>query len=652
MFGVVFLLLFLGLPLKSEAESIDAEIQRHVRAATFEVVQLKPTEDPLIYEKPLPLELIPYQQRIDKYRSIGTAFAIGNNEFITAAHVLALGLSTLYGPLMLRNADGEVYAIDKVLRYSQAQDFVVFSLQAKPRGFEILTIGDPPSLNDPVFSVGNALGQGVVIRDGVFTSETPEENEGRWRWLRFSAAASPGNSGGPLVDKRGSVVGVVLRKSAQENLNYAVPIKLVIESSDRQAVIDSRNPFRLSIMDTSEVVETHDRIALPMLLPSFINELRAIKEASIERSDAQLLTHNQDRLFPQSDTSATLLNETFASPFPRRIHEGSDHIWVASLPQIQTFQLEHNGFVQMGGGVFRLHAPDDVRLTAIYGDSKLFMDLLLRGAYSLHRKVGTDTVKVTSLGKAQQEFLYTDHYGRVWQGKAWPIPFDDLYVVVMNLPTPEGCVSLVATGPSSVMKIMVRQQELLLDYVFVTFEASLERWNEYLSLKSVHPRTFNALTLTVEPEKKLDFNSDRFKLSVTPEQQSLAKDSVLSLNFSFQRDGHDVVWDVGGLSVTSNGEGSGSSMEIQRIERPEPSLPTKFQTIWNQLNENLFPYNREAIVANSRTKISGSVTNSAVAKDAAHVKYLLSVSANGEQQTKAMQERFIALNDKVKIVEH
>ncbi|HPY53987.1 MAG TPA: hypothetical protein PK505_08365, partial [Treponemataceae bacterium] len=54
-----------------------------------------------------------------------------------------------------------------------------------------------------VFSVGNALGDGIVIRNGVYTSTTYEDQNGEWKWIRFSAAASPGNSGGPLLQVKG-----------------------------------------------------------------------------------------------------------------------------------------------------------------------------------------------------------------------------------------------------------------------------------------------------------------------------------------------------------------------------------------------------------------------------------------------------------------
>ena len=95
------------------AQGLSSEAQQRLRAATFEVVQLKPDDGAVTYEHALPMELIPYQQRVDKYRSIGTAFAIGPNRFVTAGHVIAMGSGSQFGPPALRDAAGAVYAIDK-----------------------------------------------------------------------------------------------------------------------------------------------------------------------------------------------------------------------------------------------------------------------------------------------------------------------------------------------------------------------------------------------------------------------------------------------------------------------------------------------------------------------------------------------------------
>jgi S1-C subfamily serine protease len=207
----------------SKNVSLGSRVMDTISEAVYEVVVLKPTKDSLQYEKPLPMDLIPYSIRTDKYYSIGTAFAISPSEFVSAAHVMNLGSGSQFKEAFLRDRQGKVYSIEKVLKYSKNQDFIVFSLRnAKVKKF--LSVNQRPRVNQKVFAVGNALGEGIVIRDGLYTSDTPEEEAGEWKWIRFSAAASPGNSGGPLLDRDGKVIGIVLRKSPGENLNYAVPI--------------------------------------------------------------------------------------------------------------------------------------------------------------------------------------------------------------------------------------------------------------------------------------------------------------------------------------------------------------------------------------------------------------------------------------------
>ena len=207
------------------------ELQQQARAATFEVVLRKPERETATYEKPLPLELVPFIERNDHYWSVGTAFAVAPNAFVTAAHVIAGGVGSQFGIPGIRDNAGKVYPIDRVLKYANHEDFVVFSVTGSPVVTPLPT-STQTSVDDPVFAVGNALGEGVVVRDGLLTSLTPEARDGKWKWLRFSAAASPGNSGGPLLDSHGSVIGIVSRKSPNENLNYALPIELVLNAAN------------------------------------------------------------------------------------------------------------------------------------------------------------------------------------------------------------------------------------------------------------------------------------------------------------------------------------------------------------------------------------------------------------------------------------
>ena len=64
---------------------------KNIRAACFEVVAEKPTQDSLTYDKPLNWDLLDFNVRGDKFMPLGTAFAISATELVTAAHVFSPG---------------------------------------------------------------------------------------------------------------------------------------------------------------------------------------------------------------------------------------------------------------------------------------------------------------------------------------------------------------------------------------------------------------------------------------------------------------------------------------------------------------------------------------------------------------------------------
>jgi len=643
--------LLLALSTAARADGLGAGLQQQIRAATFEVVQRKPEEGTVItYEKPLPFDLIPYQQRIDSYRSIGTAFAIDGHRFVTAAHVLGAGFDSQYGPPALRDAAGHVFDIAQVIKYSQEQDFAVVTLKDVP-DVAPLQPGPKPALNDPIYAVGNALGEGVVIRDGVFTSETPEEEKGRWQWLRFSAAASPGNSGGPLVDAQGRLVGIVLRKSANENLNYAAPFGLVTAASEAQGTLGTRSVVRLPMLDASEMIDSRHSTRLPQSLTGFYAALAANSASALEAGNRTLLEHNAARLFPASPGSQEELLRVASSPLPRLIHETADRRWALDDSQTSTVQLPANGFVIGGGGSIRLRAPDNVALKDLYGDSKLYMDLLLQGALPLRRQVGTDSVKVTSLGKAVEHESYTDSYGRAWQLLAWAIPFNDTYIISFNLPSPEGYASLVFAIPSMARQAMIKETELLLPYFYVTLHGSIERWHEYLALPGVQPGALTALNLSVEPGRRVHLHSKRFELDVTPELQSLGKTAEMSLNFSFFRDGGSVVWDLGGLSIQDRAA-DGNAIGLLRAAAPGADLPESFHTSWNNLTAGNYPYNGRPTSSDGTTRVSIAAPAAGVAAADIKVLYELTASIPGSSPDPGLDAKLARFKAGFTALEH
>jgi serine protease Do len=632
----------------ASAAELTAAVQQRIRAATFEVVQLKPPDGHITYDRPPPMDLIPYQQRIDKYRSIGTAFAIGPNRYVTASHVIGLGVGSLFGPPALRDAAGNVYDIDQVYKYSSRRDFAVFSLREEPKGVLTLAPGAKPALNATVYAVGNALGEGVVIRDGVYTSDTPEELDGQWQWLRFSAAASPGNSGGPLVDQHGKVIGVVLRKSPSENLNMALPIAELLDAKEGEGRMGGRVPVRLPIIDASETLTFDERFDLPKPLAEMCATLKQLTGKVLLEGTNKLLADNAEHLFPRGTGSERMLHTNERAAFPLLLHEDPNKVWVGYPEQRHTVQLDGNGFVELSSGFLRLRAPDDVKLGRLYGDDKLYMDLLLK-AYELKRTVGSDAVRVTSLGEPKNVSQLTDRWGRTWQVRDWAIPYDDQMLSLISLPTPEGYVAALGRFPSGFVDVVHQTSQLICDYVYLTMEGSLTQWQDYLALKGVRPKAFDALQIRIDPDREVAFHSDRYELDVKPDLVKLSKSSMLYLDFGFSGEESAAAWGVNRI-VVSEAPHTNNWIHVARRTQPPPSLPSDFQTNWTKLKSRAFPYNGLIESDNGQTHINSALELPKSGPDAS-VRYALEVTEEGVQSQEVMTRKLQLLEHSVKVLE-
>jgi len=83
---------------------------------------------------------------------------------------------------------------------------------------------------DPVFAIGNpGLGAKVLshtVSQGIVSS--PARNIAGLLYIQTTAAVNPGNSGAPLFNAQGHVVGVVTLKAFyQENIAFAIPVNYV-----------------------------------------------------------------------------------------------------------------------------------------------------------------------------------------------------------------------------------------------------------------------------------------------------------------------------------------------------------------------------------------------------------------------------------------
>ena len=91
-----------------------------------------------------------------------------------------------------------------------------------------MRLGDSDAVvvGEHAISIGNPLGLEHTLTDGLISSRRVYSSKA---WIQFSAPISPGNSGGPLFNMRGEVIGISTATlssfgSSAQNLNLAVPV--------------------------------------------------------------------------------------------------------------------------------------------------------------------------------------------------------------------------------------------------------------------------------------------------------------------------------------------------------------------------------------------------------------------------------------------
>lgn len=133
--------------------------------------------------------------------------------------------------------DGQRYAVD-VVGYSRTQDVAVLQLRGAA-GLPTAAIGGEASVGEPVVAMGNARGQGgtpsavagkvLALNQTVSATDTlTGANETLGGLIQADTPIRPGDSGGPMVNNNGQVIGV--NTAATDNYKmsggqgFAIPI--------------------------------------------------------------------------------------------------------------------------------------------------------------------------------------------------------------------------------------------------------------------------------------------------------------------------------------------------------------------------------------------------------------------------------------------
>jgi serine protease Do len=179
-------------------------------------------------QKPQPKNPQGGEDDVQRIQAGGSGVIISaDGEILTNFHVVD-GLRGGEVSLQVKTADGKTYPA-KVVQKDKELDIALIKIEATHLPFASLGDSDAMKVGEWVVAIGNPLGLEHTVTQGIISAKGRKlGGAGLESFLQTDAAINRGNSGGPLLNLRGEVIGINTAINPEgQNLGFAVPINMV-----------------------------------------------------------------------------------------------------------------------------------------------------------------------------------------------------------------------------------------------------------------------------------------------------------------------------------------------------------------------------------------------------------------------------------------
>lgn len=164
--------------------------------------------------------------------STGSGFFVADGMIATNYHVIEGAQK-----IIVKTTEGEnakEFSINTIVGYDRKLDIAILSINKES---DSLVINQDKLKNgQSVFAIGSPFGLTSTITQGIVSSASRDFGDGV-SYIQFDAAVSPGNSGGPLVNAYGEVIGIITMQLTEgQNLNFAISISEIQKISTNKPI--------------------------------------------------------------------------------------------------------------------------------------------------------------------------------------------------------------------------------------------------------------------------------------------------------------------------------------------------------------------------------------------------------------------------------
>lgn len=175
----------------------------------------------------------------------GSGFFINKNVFVTNRHVAQLLESK---SLIIKKKNGVEMRVKKVIREYVSSDIALLETEENNNTYLKLSHIDDIKTGEKVYAIGNPTSSDYRVYDfnfteGIINNITFEEiNSPNLRIssnvILHSASLNPGNSGGPLLNSKGEVIGInaFVKSGRANNLFFAIHLSELVKALDENSI--------------------------------------------------------------------------------------------------------------------------------------------------------------------------------------------------------------------------------------------------------------------------------------------------------------------------------------------------------------------------------------------------------------------------------
>ena len=240
LFSVVF---FLNLLSNSFSQNIPSSFADLAERLMPSVVNISTTTTVTTQSNPFPFQFPPGSPFEDMFKEFGApqerqSAALGSGFIIDEKGIV------ITNNHVIQDADDIIVRVDgdkdykaKVIGADPLSDIAVLQLKTKEK-FTPVKFGnsDKARIGDWVIAIGNPFGLGGTVTSGIISARNRSIGLTRYEdYIQTDASINSGNSGGPLFDMNGDVIGIntaILGRSGSIGIGFSIPsnnAKLVID---------------------------------------------------------------------------------------------------------------------------------------------------------------------------------------------------------------------------------------------------------------------------------------------------------------------------------------------------------------------------------------------------------------------------------------